>query len=61
MASDEDVPAIDLIGEMPAREREQETGQEERETGEPERECLSGDVVNLPANRHGQHLRGDDQ
>jgi hypothetical protein len=56
VASGQDEAAIDAIGDLAGRQREQRHRQEHRQPDIAERQRIAGDVVDLPAHGHGLHV-----
>jgi hypothetical protein len=58
-AHQDDEASIDLVGNMPRKQGQQQKWQELGKTDEAEIEHAAGDVIHLPAHGHDDHLGGD--
>ena len=58
LAGRQDRAAVIAIGHLPDHQHQQDAGDELHEADEPEVERIAGQFVELPADRHHQHLVG---
>ncbi len=59
MAQQYDDAPVELIGNVPGEQHQTQEWQKLRQADEPEIQHPSGDVIDLPADSHDDHLSGD--
>ena len=59
LTRDDDAAALETIGGVPGRQRQEQRRRELHETHQAELEGAAREVVNLPADRDRQHLKGE--